>query len=108
MARPRVINPVHADTSVSDRSGFYETNFERHVAELEQGIPDGFFIVVQRPFVVVGNESTAQVKMRAEKTIKWAVDLLKKEEGLNRCKADGNIQCFPSLAPFFYTSFEKA
>ena len=55
-------------------------DFDRHVAELAKRLPSkDFSIVVQRPFVVIGDEPEAVVKERAEGTIKWAVDKLKQD-----------------------------
>ena len=55
--------------------------YARHVRALRARLPDGgegFTIVVQRPFVVVGDESPVVVRRRAVRVVKWAVDLLKK------------------------------
>ena len=46
--------------------------FDVHVAALEKTVPGGFHIVVQKPFVVVGDESEATVKRRAARTVGWA------------------------------------
>jgi hypothetical protein len=47
--------------------------------KLKKKIPsDKFTIILQRPFVVIGDEPPEMVKRRAEGTVKWAVDLLKK------------------------------
>ena len=55
-------------------------DFDNHVAELKKRLPSrNFSIVVQRPFVVVGDEPESVVKERAEGTIKWAVDKLKQD-----------------------------
>jgi len=55
-------------------------DYRAHVAALREKLPgDDFTVVVQPPFVVVGDESAARVRARAEKTVRWAVDLLKKE-----------------------------
>lgn len=54
-------------------------DYRAHVAALRKKLPrDGFHIVVQRPFVVVGDESRRVVERRAKGTVKWATDLLKK------------------------------
>ena len=56
--------------------------YEKHVVALRKKLPDegkGFTIVVQKPFVVAGDEAPARVRLRAEKTVKWAVDLLEKD-----------------------------
>jgi hypothetical protein len=79
MMRPLIIEAIHAQPAVIDTTEFSDADFMQHVAVLEKQVPDGFSVFVQKPFVVIGNESPAYVKMRAEKTIKWAVDLLKKD-----------------------------
>jgi hypothetical protein len=61
----------------ADRT-FTAADFERHVAALKKKVPaKGFTIVVQPPFVVIGDESPQEVKRRAVGTVKWAVDKLK-------------------------------
>ena len=48
--------------------------------ELKKKLPSAeFTIVVQPPFVVVGDESEAVVKAHCEHTVKWAVDRLKQD-----------------------------
>jgi len=42
-------------------------------------MPDGFTVVVQPPFVVLGDEPAAIVQGRATNTVKWAVDRLKQD-----------------------------
>jgi hypothetical protein len=54
-------------------------NFSNHLAALRQSVPPGFSIVVARPFIVLGDEPADIVQMRAEKTVKWAVDMLKQD-----------------------------
>jgi uncharacterized SAM-binding protein YcdF (DUF218 family) len=57
-----------------------KTDFDNHVAQLKQRLPsNGFSIVVQRPFVVIGDEAEAVVKERAEGTVKWAVEKLRQD-----------------------------
>jgi len=65
-------------------SGHTDADYEKHVNALRATIkkrlaPDTFSIVVQRPFVVIGNEREADVRAHAEGTVKWAVDHLKKD-----------------------------
>lgn len=56
------------------------TDLENHVAKLKQRLPSrDFSIVVQPPFVVIGDEPESVVKERAEGTIKWAVEKLKQD-----------------------------
>ncbi|MHC4831414.1 MAG: hypothetical protein ACYTFT_13845 [Planctomycetota bacterium] len=52
--------------------------YARHVEALKKKLPGpGFHILVEKPFVVVGDESEAMVKKRAAGTIRWAVKHLK-------------------------------
>ena len=61
-------------------SGFKKEQFEKHVEELKKRLPSKeFTIVVQPPFVVVGDEPASVVQERAEGTIKWAVEKLKQD-----------------------------
>jgi len=55
-------------------------DFDNHVAQLKQRLPSkDFSIIVQRPFVVVGDEPPDVIKERADGTIKWAVEKLKQD-----------------------------
>ncbi len=64
----------------SGQSRMAGKDYAGHVAALRERLPDQqFSIVVQPPFVVVGDESRAVVKRRAEQTVQWAVDMLKKD-----------------------------
>ena len=59
---------------------FTKADYDRHLGELKERLPhEGFSIVIQKPFVVIGDEPLETVKVRAEKTVKWAVDHLKRE-----------------------------
>ena len=60
--------------------GFAPADYAQHVIALRRGkLPQGFTVVVQPPFVVVGDEPPATVRQRAANTVKWAVDRLKKD-----------------------------
>jgi hypothetical protein len=57
-----------------------DATFNRHVSQLRKRLPSAdFSIVIQRPFVVIGDESLPTVKERSENTVKWAVDKLKQD-----------------------------
>jgi hypothetical protein len=62
-------------------SGFCKADFAQHIMELKKKLParNDFTIVVQPPFVVVGNEQPATVRRRASETVKFAVDRLKRD-----------------------------
>ena len=63
----------------AENSRFTAADFARHLDRLKPKIPaQGFTLVVQSPFVVIGDESPETVRRRADGTVKWAVDLLKK------------------------------
>jgi len=56
------------------------SNLDKHLVELRKRLPSKeFSIVVEPPFVVVGDEPAQVVKERSEETIRWAVDRLKKD-----------------------------
>jgi len=68
------------ETRVQSASVIETTDLDRHIAELKKRLPSNdFSIVVQHPFVVIGDEPEAVVKERADGTIKWAVDKLKQD-----------------------------
>ncbi|HEY5886003.1 MAG TPA: hypothetical protein VIT88_15050 [Pyrinomonadaceae bacterium] len=59
---------------------FTRADFEDHVTRLKKRLPSKeFSIVIQEPFVVVGDEGEIAVQQRAEDTVKWAVDRLKQD-----------------------------
>jgi hypothetical protein len=59
---------------------FSKEEFDRHIAELKKRLPSSdFTIVVEPPFVVVGDEPAETVKQRADETIQWAVEKLKQD-----------------------------
>jgi hypothetical protein len=50
-----------------------------HLARLHQTMPTNFTVVVEAPFVVLGDEPAEMVRQRASMTVKWAVDKLKQD-----------------------------
>jgi len=57
---------------------FTPADYAQHLMKLKKKIPgQGFAIVIQPPFVVIGDEPPATVKRRSLSTVKWAVDKLK-------------------------------
>ncbi len=53
-------------------------DYAQHVLALKQKLPAGFHVVIQPPFVVIGDDSPTRVQASATRTVKWAVDRLKK------------------------------
>ncbi len=55
-------------------------DYAQHILKLKrQPLLENLTYVVEKPFVVVGNESPSAVRRRAAKTVRWAVRLLKKD-----------------------------
>ena len=60
--------------------GFTDADFIRHVEQLKKKLPSSdFTVVIQPPFVVIGDEPADVVKGHSEHTVKWAVDKLKQD-----------------------------
>ena len=58
---------------------FTDADYAQHIRKLKAKLPDDDFkIVIQKPFVVVGDEDLATVKRRATNTVGWAVTKLKR------------------------------
>src|SRR6266567_3134226 len=59
---------------------FSDADFAAHVEQLKKKLPStDFTIVIQPPFVVVGDEPAATVREHSQNTVKWAIDKLKAE-----------------------------
>jgi hypothetical protein len=70
----------HALAASTTPITFRANDFVRHVAELKKRLPSSeFSIIVQPPFVVIGDEPRREVQKHAEGTVKWAVDKLKQD-----------------------------
>src|ERR1044072_6881666 len=55
-------------------------DFAAHVEQIKKKVPSSdFSIIIQRPFVVIGDESPDVVKEHSGRTVKWAVDKLKQD-----------------------------
>ena len=87
-----VLSPTPSPVAVPvRRPSFTNADFAKHVRQLKLQIRQkltsrsspaplaAFSIVVQKPFVVVGDEPKAAVQRHAEGTVKWAVDRLKQD-----------------------------
>lgn len=54
-----------------------ELDFDGHVAKLKETVGGEFAIVVEKPFVVIGDQSKDEVNQWASGTIRWAVSQIK-------------------------------
>ncbi|HMO15598.1 MAG TPA: hypothetical protein PKD64_16490 [Pirellulaceae bacterium] len=69
---------VIASSVVMRDKPFSDEDFAQHLEELKLRLPhDAFHIIVQKPFVIIGDEAPNVVEYRAERTVKWAVDRIK-------------------------------
>jgi Protein of unknown function (DUF1570). len=80
----RLVQPSSANVREPAASSSIETfsdpDFARHVEQLKKKLPaSSFTVIIQRPFVVIGDESPADVQEHSERTVKWAVDKLKQD-----------------------------
>jgi hypothetical protein len=67
-------------TAVSATTKHTDADYAQHILALKKKLPGPqFHVVIQKPFVVVGDEAKATVERRSKNTIKWAVDQLKKD-----------------------------
>jgi len=64
------------------KTGFTNADFAQHVmalkARLKKKLPGRkFHFVIQKPFVVIGDETADTVRLRSVRTVKWAADKFK-------------------------------
>lgn len=58
--------------------GFTEADYAQHLMRVKSRVPSGFSVVLEKPFVVIGNQSRETVEKRwARGTVRWAVKHLK-------------------------------
>ncbi len=70
-------NPVAPKLPSTGR--FSAAQYAQHVLSLKPMLRDDFTVVVEPPFVVVGDEAPDRVRERAATTVRWAVEKLKKD-----------------------------
>ena len=83
-ARAGTAEPSQPGTSRSSPRPLTDADYTRHVTQLQSRIKtklrsNEFSIVIQKPFVVVGDEGQESVQQRSNDTVKWAVDHLKQD-----------------------------
>lgn len=59
--------------------GFTAADYAQHVLSLKPMLKRGHTVVIEPPFVVVGDEAPDRVRARASGTVRWAVEHLKKD-----------------------------
>jgi hypothetical protein len=58
---------------------FTSADYAQHMMQLRTILPDGFTVVLEPPFVVIGDEDPDTVAFRATHTVRWATALLKQD-----------------------------
>jgi len=78
---PDAATPARAvPTASAPPAAFTPADYDRHVAALRKIVPSSdFTVVVEPPFVVVGDEPADVVRRRSEQTVRWAVRRLRKQ-----------------------------
>ncbi|MET0645105.1 MAG: hypothetical protein ABW208_00705 [Pyrinomonadaceae bacterium] len=93
--------PVNVNASAPTPAGFNDADYARHVEQLKQKLPSREFeIVIEKPFVVVGDGGRGAVEEHARGTVRWAVTLLKKDYFTNDPKNILDIWLFKDSASY--------
>jgi hypothetical protein len=58
---------------------FTDADYAQHIERLKKTLPKGFSVVIEKPFVVIGDEPLPMVQRRARDTVRWATQRLKAE-----------------------------
>jgi len=67
-------------TTITRKPGFTPADYAQHIMQLNKKISGkSFAIVIEPPFVVVGDEELETVRLRSEQTVRWAVKMLKQD-----------------------------
>jgi hypothetical protein len=70
----------NANARANVNAGFADADYARHVEQLKKQLPSKEFeIVIEKPFVVVGDGGRRAVEENARGTVRWAVTLLKQD-----------------------------
>jgi hypothetical protein len=57
-----------------------EADYAQHILKLKEKLGErDFTVVIEKPFVVIGDEDEATVNRRGRETVRWAVERLKKD-----------------------------
>jgi hypothetical protein len=63
---------------VAEGNGHSDSSYQQHLIQLRKKIPSqDFTLVIQKPFVVISDESSERTRYLAEQVVKWAVTRLK-------------------------------
>jgi hypothetical protein len=95
-----------ASTEPISKPEAFPDNFAAHVEQLKKKVPSSdFSIIIQPPFVVIGDESPEVLKEHSERTVKWAVDKLKQDYFTKDPKEILDIWLFKDSASYERNAF---
>jgi hypothetical protein len=60
-------------------AGFQPADYAQHVMRLRPRLPRGFSVVIEPPFVVIGDGGAERVKSTAQRVVRWSVDRLERD-----------------------------
>lgn len=68
------------EPKIAQKDGFTPADFVQHIMALKKRIEDKpFTLVVETPFVVIGDENKETLQVYADRTVRWAADKLKQD-----------------------------
>jgi hypothetical protein len=71
---------VNANAAAKPAASFNDADYARHVEQLKKKLPSREFeVVIEKPFVVIGDGGRRAVEEHARGTVRWAVTLLKQD-----------------------------
>ena len=77
--KPGTLRPP-ARAERAGRPTLTDADYAQHIMKLKPRLPHARFrIVIRKPFVVIGDERAAMVRWRADSTVRWAVEALRKD-----------------------------
>jgi hypothetical protein len=71
------LDPGSISLPTTENRSFTSADYAQHIMRLKPSVPLGFTVVLEKPFVVIGDEAPATVKYRAKQTVRWFVDRAK-------------------------------
>jgi hypothetical protein len=72
------LQPAHLSKAARASPSFTNADYCQTVLSLKEHVPGHFTILIEPPFVVIGNDDSVNVAFFSEKTVRWAVRNLKK------------------------------
>jgi hypothetical protein len=64
---------------VPEEKGFTSADFAQRVMQLKKRLPKGFSFLIQKPFIVTGDESREDLEQRGQDTVRWFTEQIQKK-----------------------------